>query len=115
MTAQPSQPPSYNQNPEPEIEFLPSAAPETSTASLQHLIPDDAAGDEPGTTTVGSTISLMELFNFRNNGWVDLYNEYASHHLAEELSLCELLNKDAATDEGAEVDVNKIIGEILID
>ena len=64
---------------------------------------------------MGSTISLVELFNFHNNSWIDLYNEYASHHLAEELSLCELLNKDAATDEGAEVDIDEITGEILID
>lgn len=32
----------------------------------------------------------------------------------EELALCELLNMDSATDEGAEVDVDDITGEILV-
>ena len=45
---------------------------------------------------------------------MNLYDERAKKHLAEELELCELLNQDAATDEGAEVDVDEMTGDILI-
>ena len=61
-------------------------------------------------------IPLKDLFNFGNGRWVDLYNGYARKYLAEELVLCELLNRDAATNGGAEVDVDEMTGagEILM-
>jgi len=44
----------------------------------------------------------------------NLYDKSAERHFAEELELCELLNRDAATEEGAEVDVDEMTGDILM-
>ena len=71
------------------------------------------ADNESDSSRTEASIPLKHLFDFQNNGWVDLYDGYARRHIKEELALCELLNQDAATDEGAEVDVDEMTGEIL--
>ena len=101
-------------DPEPTVDFSTSPPSETLTSGLRHLIPNDVADDEPDFTGTEDPIPLNNLFNFNNDHWVDLYNGHARKYLAEELSLCELLNQDAATDEGAEVDVDEMTGEILM-
>ena len=58
--------------------------------------------------------TLSDLFDFNNDHWVNFYNGYAQNHPAEELTLCKLLNQDVATDEGTEVNVDKMTGEILM-
>jgi len=69
--------------------------------------------DEPNFTGTEDPVSLKELFNFGDNHWVNFYGGYARKCLDEELALCELLNQDTVMDEGAEIDVNKMTGEIL--
>jgi hypothetical protein len=101
--------------PGPTITPLTWTACESPTLStLQHLIPDDIADDEPSPATASGSIFLTGLFNFDKKDWVSRYDGYAKQHLAEELNLCELLNQDAATDEGAEVDVDEMTGDILM-
>jgi hypothetical protein len=112
-TASASQPPPPNPNPEPAITFLPPT-PGTSTSGLHHLIPDDIADSEPNFSRATHSISLRGLFDFDNDYWVNLYDRYARNYLTEELTLCELLNQDSATDEGAEVNVDEMTGEILM-
>ena len=85
-----------------------------STSGLRHLIPDDVEDSEPYHIGAHNPTTLSNLFDFNSDHWVNLYNEYAQNHLAEELTLCKLLNQDAATDEGAEVDVDEMTGEILM-
>ena len=101
-------------DPEPAVEFSTSLPSETSAPGLHHLIPDDVASDEPTPTGTEDPIPLKDLFNFSNGRWVDLYNEHARKYLAEELALCELLSRDAATNGGAEVDVDEMTSEILM-
>lgn len=101
-------------DPEPTTIFSTSPASEASTSGLGHLIPNDSADDEPNFVGTENPISLDNLFDFDNNQWAKIYNGHAGKHLAEELALCELLNHDAATDEGAEVDVDEMTGEILM-
>lgn len=85
-----------------------------STPGLCQLIPNDLIDDEPDFTGAESPISLKDLFDFNNDYWVDRYDKYARNHLTEELELCKLLNQDAATEEGAEVDVDDLTSDILM-
>ena len=117
-TTSPSQPPPPDPNPgpnEPIIALSASTISEASTFSIRHLIPDEAAGDEPSITRADGLISPEKLFNFDICHWVNLYDEHTKKNITEELELCELLNQDAATDEGAEVDVDEMTGDILMD
>ena len=107
-----SEPPSPH--PEPTIDFSTPPPSGTSTPGLHHLIPDDTADSEPEFTRTEDPIPLKDLFNFNNSHWIDLYNGHARKYLAEELALCKLLNQDAAAEEGAEVDVDEMTGNILI-
>jgi len=106
-----SEPPSPD--PEPALDFSTSPPSGTSTPGLRHLIPDDTTDGEPEFTGTEDPIPLKDLFNFDNGRWINLYNGHARKYLAEELALCELLNQDAATEEGAEVDVDEMTGDIL--
>ena len=110
--SQPS--PNPNADPEPTITLLTSPVSETSASDLRCLIPDDTADDEPNFIGTEDSISLSDLFDFNNDRWVNLYDGYARSHLKEELAVCELLNQDAATDEGVEVDVDEMTGDILM-
>lgn len=94
-------PPSSNPNSEPGITLLDSTHQHQAFNPLIQI-----AGDEPDPATADDAISLEDLFNLGDKGWVNRYNGYANQRLAEELSLGELLYQDAATNEGAEVDVN---------
>ena len=101
------------------VGFSTSLPSETSTPSLRHLISpmtSQVTRDEPTLTGTEDPIPLKDLFNFGNGRWVDLYNGYARKYLAEELALCELVNRDAAKNGGAEVDVDEMTGagEILM-
>ena len=108
------QPPPPNPIPGRTVDLSTSLTPEMSTSGLRHLIPDDVEDSEQYYIVAHNPTTLSDLFDFNNDHWVNLYNEYAQNHLAEELTLCELLNQDAATDEGAEVDVDEMTGEILM-
>ena len=110
-----SWPPPPDPNPGPSIELSTLHTSEASISGLRHLIPDsdDITDGEPTSSGARNPISLADLFDFGNVYWVNLYNSYAQKYLAEELALCELLNQDAATDEGVEVDVDEMTGEIL--
>ena len=112
----PPQPPPFSPNPqnEPTIDLSTSFISEALASGLRHLIPDETADDEPSFDEVDSSISLENLFNFNTCHWVNLYDKYAKKHLTDELELCELLSQDAATDEGAEVDVDEMTGDILM-
>jgi hypothetical protein len=70
--------------------------------------------DEPDLIGTEDSISLRDLFNFNDDHWVNLYDGYARSHLTEELAVCKLLNQDATMDEGVEVDVDEMTGEILM-
>lgn len=116
-TASSSQPPPSNLDPrqnETAIDLSTSSISEASISGLRHLIPNEIADDEPAFNGTEGPISLESLFNFNTSHWINLYNECAQKHLADELELCELLNQDAATDEGAEVDVDEMTGDILL-
>jgi hypothetical protein len=108
---------SQPQRPEPDlgpmIALSTSRGSEASGSGVGHLIPDDTADDEPNFTGTENPITLRDLFDFNSDRWVDLYDGFARNLLTEELALCELLNTDAATGEGAEVDVDEMTGEIL--
>ena len=108
---------SQPQCPEPDLgpTTTPSTFPdsEVSASGIGHLIPDDATNEEPNFAGTENPISFRDLFDFSNDDRVNLYDGFARNHLTEELALCELLNMDAATDEGAEVDVDEMTGEIL--
>ena len=115
-TSTPAQPPLSNPNPsetEANADEDILTTPDTSTPGLRHLIPGEVADDGTRFTGRNGSISLENLFNFSASHWVNLYDESASRHLAEELELCELLNRDAATEDGAEVDVDEMTGDIL--
>ena len=118
-TASPPQPP-FEPNPrqdEPAIDLLPLPISDTLVSSFRHLIPSEITDDEQyfnELNEVGGPISLKNLFNFTAPHWVNLHDEYAKKYMADELELCELLNQDAATDEGAEVDVDEMTGDILM-
>ena len=59
-------------------------------------------------------MSLKQLFNFNDEHWLTLYEGCARRSYEEELSLYDLLNEDAATGDGMEVDVDETTAEILI-
>lgn len=59
-------------------------------------------------------LSLVELFNFENVHWAMLYQDQAKKSFAEELALYDLLNEDAGTGDGLEVDVDETTADILI-
>ena len=110
-----SQPQPPDLDPGPTIAFstLPVGS-EILTSGLRSVIPNDTAEGEPEPTGTASPISLGDLFNFNDNSWINLFDGYARRHVTEELALCELLNQDAATEEGAEVDVDEMTEEILL-
>lgn len=90
---------------------------DTSTSGLRHRILNEITDNEPyldEPSGVDGPISLKNLFNFNTPHWVNLYNQCAKKYMADELELCKLLNQDAAIDEGAEVDVDKMTGDILM-
>ena len=62
----------------------------------------------------GGKLSLSQLFNFENRHWATLYEECAKRSYEEELALYDLLNEDAATGDGLEVDVDETTADILI-
>ena len=109
------QPTPTGPNYEPAITF--SETPplsEMSASGLRHLIPDDSMDGEPDFAGTENPISLRDLFDFNDDGWVNIYDGYARKRLTEELELCELLNRDSETGEGMEVDVDDMTGEILM-
>jgi hypothetical protein len=108
------EPPDLNSGPTITLSTEPIES-DISGSSLRHIIPDDAAESESEFIGMAEgPISLVDLFDFNNNHWVNVYDGYAQRHVTEELALCELLNQDAATDEGAEVDVDDMTEDILI-
>ena len=85
-----------------------------STLGLHHLIPDEIPDNGEAFVGLRGEITLEELFNFDIDHWTNIYNGYAMTHLDEELELCELLNRDAATDsDGVEIDVDEMTSDIL--
>jgi len=83
-------------------------------SGFRHLIPNNITDDEENFTGSEDPVSLRDLFNFDDDHWVSLYRETGQRQLDEELALCELLNQDAATDNGTEVDVDEVTGDILM-
>ena len=62
----------------------------------------------------GGKLTLSQLFNFGNDHWAASYEGHARKSFDEELELYDLLNEDAATGDGTEVDVDETTAEILI-
>lgn len=74
-----------------------------------------AENDEPvAYSSLRGKLSLSQLFNFENPHWVKLYEECAERSYEEELALYDLLNEDAGTGDGMEVDVDEATADILI-
>jgi hypothetical protein len=70
--------------------------------------------DEPPThSSPGGKLALGHLFNFKNRHWVEMYEESAKKSFDEELALYDLLNEDAGTGDGMEVDVDETTADIL--
>ena len=59
-------------------------------------------------------LNLSQLFNFENPHWVKLYDKCAKRSYEEELVLYNLLNEDAGTGDGMEVDIDEATADILI-
>ncbi|KAF9791904.1 hypothetical protein BJ322DRAFT_1102438 [Thelephora terrestris] len=97
----------------PTVTLSTSPDSEAPVSGVRHLIPDDTTDDKLNFTGMDNPILLRDLFDFDNDHWVNLYDGFARNHLTEELALCKLLNMDAATDEGVEVDVDEMTSEIL--
>ena len=111
-----SQLPSSNSNPgdsEIDIDEVIWSTSNTSAPGLRDLIPDEITDDGTSIAGPNASISLEDLFNFSVGHWLNLYGESADRYLAEELELCELLSRDAATEGGAEIDVDEMTGDIL--
>ena len=73
-----------------------------------------AEDDEPlAHTSFTGKLALVQLYNFENHHWVELYSECAKRSYEEELALYDLLNEDAATGDGMEVDVDETTADIL--
>ena len=68
----------------------------------------------PSYPSSGGKLTLVQLFNFQNRHWVDLFEECANSSYEEELALYELLNEDSATVDGMEVDIDETTADILI-
>ena len=110
------QPRPFNPNPREaalDAEDPIPSIPDTSTPSLRHLIPNETVDDGASLAGRNGSVTLENLFNFNSSHWVNVHDESVSGHLTDELELCELLNRDAATGEGAEVDVDEMTGDIL--
>lgn len=84
----------------------------TATPSLRHLIPNEIVDDGASLAGRNGSVTLRNLFNSNSSHWINVHDESVSRHLTDELELCELLNRDAAT-EGAKVDVDEMTGDIL--
>ena len=72
------QPTPTGPNYEPAITF--SETPplsEMSASGLRHLIPDDSMDGEPDFAGTENPISLRDLFDFNDDGWVNIYDGYA--------------------------------------
>lgn len=120
--AQPPSPPSVsptsNEFAVPSIDEDPNHA-HPLRSGLHDIIcdhnPAPTEDDEPPTyVSQGGKLSLGELFDFGNDHWVKLYEEHARRSFNEELALYDLLNEDAATGDGMEVDVDETTADILI-
>ena len=101
-------------DPVPTITHSAPPASEMSTSGLSHLIPNDIKDNELDLASTDDPIPLHELFDFDNDHWTRLYDGQGRKHLVEELTVCELLNQDAMTEEGVEVDVDEMTSEILM-
>ena len=98
---------------EPDADQEISPTPEALELGIRHLIPNEVMDDWVSSAGTSGSIPLEDLFNFDVSHWINLYNTSAERYLAEELELCELLNRDAATADGAEVDVDEMTEDIL--
>jgi hypothetical protein len=63
---------------------------------------------------IGRSVKLVELFNFTDSHWVQVYEQAARRSFEEELELYELLDLDAEGEEETNVDVDDSTGELLI-
>jgi hypothetical protein len=63
---------------------------------------------------IGRSVKLVELFNFSDSHWVQVYENAAQWTFDEELELYELLDLDAEGEEEANIDVDDSTGELLI-
>jgi hypothetical protein len=80
-------------------------------SDIVHLLPDETEDDGiMDVAWANGPIPPNDLFNFDANGWIGLHKGYATKRLAEEVELCDLSNQGA---EGAEVDADEMMGDIL--
>ena len=70
--------------------------------------------DEPCVHSQEGKLTLSQLFNFGNDHWIKSYEKHTRKSFDEELALYDLLNEDAATGNGMEVDVDETTAEILL-
>ena len=59
------------------------------------------------------SIKINELFDFTQRSWISPHERSASRSLNEELELYELLDLDAAGEEGVDVEINHTLDSIL--
>jgi hypothetical protein len=65
-------------------------------------------------SVIGRSVKLVELFNFTDSHWVQVYETAAQRSFDEELELYELLDLDAEGEEEANIDVDDSTGELLV-
>jgi len=69
---------------------------------------EDKTDCEPvaAASVIGRSVRLVELFNFTDSHWVQVYEQAAQQSFDEELELYELLDLDAKGKEEANVDID---------
>jgi hypothetical protein len=81
----------------------------------QSALEDETDHEPVATASVfGCSMKLVELFNFTDSHWVQVYEMAARRSFDEELELCELLDLDAEGEEEANVDVDDSTGKLLV-
>jgi hypothetical protein len=86
--------------------------------AAQHVLSakEDETDHEPVAVAniIGHSVKLVELFNFTDSHWVQVYEQAAHRSFEEELELYELLDLDDKGEEETNVDVDDSTGELLI-
>jgi hypothetical protein len=89
-----------------------------SDMAAHHMLSalEDEMDHKPIATTnvIRCSVKLVELFNFADSHWVQVYENAVQQSFDEKLELYELLDLDAEGEEEANVDVDDSTGELLI-
>jgi len=83
---------------------------------LAQSVKEDETDCKPVATAnvIRHSMKLVELFNFADHHWIQVYEKAVWRSFDEELELYELLDLDAEGEEEADVDVDDSTGELLI-